>query len=66
MAFLNTAAMDVEAVPWLCYALYLMVTKDRALLFAEEGFAAGEDTSAENVWKKPVWRFIRMTGSMKC
>ena len=47
-----------------------MVTKDRALLFAEEGFAAGEDTSARERMEKagveiyPYDRFYEMLGSV--
>ena len=46
----NIRSNDVECCP--VVLAYTMVTKDRALLFAEEGFAAGEDTSARERMEK--------------
>ncbi len=64
----NIRSNDVECCP--VVLAYTMVTKDRALLFAEEGFAAGEDTSARERMEKagveiyPYDRFYEMLGSV--
>lgn len=64
----NIRSNDVECCP--VVLAYTMVTKDRALLFAEEGFAAGEDTSARERLEKagveiyPYDRFYEMLGSV--
>lgn len=64
----NIRSNDVECC--LVVLAYTMVTKDRALLFAEEGFAAGEDTSARERMEKagveiyPYDRFYEMLGSV--
>ena len=64
----NIRSNDVECCP--VVLAYTMVTKDRALLFAEEGFAAGEDTSARERMEKagveiyPYDRFYEMLSSV--
>ena len=64
----NIRSNDVECCP--VVLAYTMVTKDRALLFAEEGFAAGEDISARERMEKagveiyPYDRFYEMLGSV--
>lgn len=64
----NIRSNDVECCP--VVLAYTMVTKDRALLFAEEGFAAGEDTSARERMEKagveiyPYDRFYEMLSSI--
>ena len=64
----NIRGNDVECCP--VVLAYTMVTRDRALLFAEEGFAAGEDTSARERMEKagveiyPYDRFYEMLGSV--
>lgn len=64
----NIRSNDVECCP--VVLAYTMVTKDRALLFAEEGFAAGEDTSARERIEKagveiyPYDRFYKMLSSV--
>ena len=64
----NIRSNDVECCP--VVLAYTMVTKDRALLFAEEGFAAGEDTSARERMEKagveiyPYDRFYKMLSSV--
>ena len=64
----NIRSNDVECCP--VVLAYTMVTKDRALLFAEEGFAAGEDTSARKRMEKagveiyPYDRFYEMLSSV--
>lgn len=64
----NIRSNDVECCP--VVLAYTMVTKDRALLFAEEGFAAGEDTSARERIEKagveiyPYDRFYEMLSSV--
>ena len=64
----NIRSNDVECCP--VVLAYTMVTKDRALLFAEEGFVAGEDTSARERMEKagveiyPYDRFYEMLGSV--
>ena len=64
----NIRSNDVECCP--VVLAYTMVTRDRALLFAEEGFAAGEDTSARERMEKasveiyPYDRFYEMLGSV--
>ena len=64
----NIRSNDVECCP--VVLAYTMVTKERALLFAEEGFAAGEDTSARERMEKagveiyPYDRFYEMLGSV--
>lgn len=64
----NIRSNDVECCP--VVLAYTMVTKDRALLFAEEGFAAGEDTSARERMEKAgveiysYDRFYEMLGSV--
>ncbi len=64
----NIRSNDVECCP--VVLAYTMVTKDRAFLFAEEGFAAGEDTSARERMEKagveiyPYDRFYEMLGSV--
>lgn len=64
----NIRSNDVECCP--VVLAYTMVTKDRALLFAEEGFAAGEDASARERMEKagveiyPYDRFYEMLGSV--
>ena len=63
----NIRSNDVECCP--VVLAYTMVTRDRALLFAEEGFAAGEDTSARERMEKagveiyPYDRFYEMLSS---
>lgn len=64
----NIRSNDVECCP--VVLAYTMVTKDRALLFAEEGFAAGEDISARERMEKagveiyPYDRFYEMLSSV--
>ena len=64
----NIRSNDVECCP--VVLAYTMVTRDRALLFAEEGFAAGEDTSARERMEKagveiyPYDRFYEMLSSV--
>lgn len=64
----NIRSNDVECCP--VVLAYTMVTEDRALLFAEEGFAAGEDTSARERMEKagveiyPYDRFYKMLSSV--
>ena len=64
----NIRSNDVECCP--VVLAYTMVTKDRAMLFAEEGFAAGEDTSARERMEKagveiyPYDRFYEMLSSV--
>ena len=64
----NIRSNDVECCPVML--AYTMVTEDRALLFAEEGFAAGEDTSARERMEKagveiyPYDRFYKMLSSV--
>ena len=64
----NIRSNDVECCP--VVLAYTMVTKDRALLFAEEGFAAGEDTSVRERMEKagveiyPYDRFYEMLSSV--
>lgn len=64
----NIRSNDVECCP--VVLAYTMVTKDRALLFAEEGFVAGEDTSARERMEKagveiyPYDRFYEMLSSV--
>lgn len=64
----NIRSNDVECCP--VVLAYTMVTKDRALLFAEEGFAAGEGTSARKRMEKagveiyPYDRFYEMLSSV--
>ena len=64
----NIRSNDVECCP--VVLAYTMVTKDRALLFAEEGFAVGEDTSARERMEKagveiyPYDRFYEMLSSV--
>ena len=64
----NIRSNDVECCP--VVLAYTMVTKDRALLFAEEGFAAGEDTLARERMEKagveiyPYDRFYEMLSSV--
>ena len=64
----NIRSNDVECCP--VVLAYTMVTKDRALLFAEEGCAAGEDTSARERMEKagveiyPYDRFYEMLSSV--
>lgn len=64
----NIRSNDVECCP--VVLAYTMVTKDRALLFAEEGFAAGEDTPARERMEKagveiyPYDRFYEMLSSV--
>ena len=64
----NIRSNDVECCP--VVLAYTMVTKERALLFAEEGFAAGEDTSARERMEKagveiyPYDQFYEMLGSV--
>ena len=64
----NIRSNDVECCP--VVLAYTMVTKDRALLFAEEGFAAGVDTSARERMEKagveiyPYDRFYEMLSSV--
>ncbi len=64
----NIRSNDVECCP--VVLAYTMVTKERALLFAEEGFAAGEDTSARERMEKagveiyPYDRFYEMLSSV--
>ena len=64
----NIRSNDVECCP--VVLAYTMVTKDRALLFAEEGFVEGEDTSARERMEKagveiyPYDRFYEMLSSV--
>lgn len=64
----NIRSNDVECCP--VVLAYTMVTKERALLFAQEGFAAGDDTSARERMEKagveiyPYDSFYEMLGSV--
>lgn len=64
----NIRSNDVECCP--VVLAYTMVTKERALLFAQEGFTAGDDPSARERMEKagveiyPYDSFYEMLGSV--